>query len=134
MGLGSGTGAVVAGCRIPAQTSLAEVRMLSHQVRACGNTKRAPNPATLSKRHPAPILLADPGTSYGVCRTAGMKTQVFRRWSLECETFVPRERKGEVPEEEPEEKTADDKASKCSGRDEPGAMAQTGWIKKSGVE
>lgn len=109
--------------------------MLSQQVlHACGNTRRAPKPDTLGKQHPAPILLADPGTSCCVCRTAGMKTQVFRRRSLKCETFVPRDRKGEVPEEEPDEKTAGDKASKCSGRDEPGAVAQASWIKKSGGE
>ena len=34
--------------------------MLPHQVHASGNTKHAPNPNTLSKEHPAPILLADP--------------------------------------------------------------------------
>lgn len=58
-GLGSRAGAVVAACSIPAHTSSAKVRVLSHQVHARGNTKCAPNPTPLSKEHPAPILLSD---------------------------------------------------------------------------
>lgn len=49
-------------------------------------------------------------------------------------TSVPRDHKGKVLQEDPEEMAADDKPWKCSGRDESGDAAQTGSHKQTAVK
>lgn len=87
--------AVVFVCRVPDQTSFSEVRRLSYQITSCGKIREAPNPNSLSQQHRAPILVPDPEHCPS---SAGQQMR-----ALDTPHFVPRDRKANVLQEEPEQ-------------------------------